>query len=414
MRQLSKTLAPGEQTLDATILAVLGRPYVARAGSWLIAYFAVMALFFGVVFVEQLATSRLLPVLALLILLHLALYPRLFMVREIWLYGAFVAYMGIALLWTADIQTALNTMFPAVDFLLSQILIAALLRFHDRRAVLRGMIAGFMSASIIHTMATGFPFAIAVSFSYNAVALVYIFGLFLVILYGCVFHARTFATPLALVMLLHVVATTSIKANLGVVAGALIAAIVYVSVAMQLVRRNIGLIVLALVAIGYVIATNEAILDRMQYALHRLEVGIQVLEAREDVQGYSGFNERNEWMQLAIEGMKDNPLFGNGVEAFRAKYGVTSHSTAGDLLYNVGLIGCTLFYLTFISLGLRLLTPSASDSQAIRATILATLVCFLSMTFSGTIFYHPLLGAFLTVSACVLHGTAIDRRSEQS
>jgi len=81
---------------------------------------------------------------------------------------------------------------------------------------------------------------------------------------------------------------------------------------------------------------------------------------------------------------------------------VTSHSTLVDLLYNNGIIGCALFYSIFLSIGLRLLRYPPHVSRATSATIMAALICFLSMSFSGNLFYHPLVGACLALSAAVL------------
>jgi O-antigen ligase len=144
------------------------------------------------------------------------------------------------------------------------------------------------------------------------------------------------------------------------------------------------------------------VLARLTFAYERLAIGLQVLQAREDISGYSGFNEREFWMQEGLRGWSMNPLFGQGVEAFRAPYGITSHSTPVDLLYNTGLIGFCLFYAIFISLAWRLLIRPGNHDVAMRAVLLVATAVYGFITLSGTVFYLSFMGAFLGVSCALL------------
>jgi hypothetical protein len=387
---------------EVPVPAAPRRQATERLGSGMIAAITIAVLFLATVFEDAVSSSRLLPILVALLGWHVLLCPRILVVRETWLYGSLVTYLSIALLWTPDVELALIVLFPAIDVLLAMLLIGSLYAYHDRRAVFTGMVVGAMLASATYTVVTGYPLSVPRGFSYNAIAIAYVSALFLMVMYGCMLRAHLAGTALALLFLLHVAATTSIKATLGVAAGALAAGLYHLPVSLRLLRRNLVLLLLSLAAATYVVMTNQALLERMQYAFARIGTGLRVLQVREDVQGYSGFNERNDWMELGLSGARDNPLFGHGVEAFRATYGMTSHSTMVDLLYNNGLIGCALFYSIFLSLGLRLLKYPRDVSRATSAAIMASIICFLSMSFSGNLFYHPLVGACLALSAAVL------------
>ena len=105
---------------------------------------------------------------------------------------------------------------------------------------------------------------------------------------------------------------------------------------------------------------------------------------------------------MGLKGWVKNPLFGHGVEAFRDSYGITSHSTPTDLLYNSGLIGFALFYGMFISLAWRLYCTRGERPPAFRALILGTLIAFAFITLSGTMHYNAFLAAFIGISTALL------------
>jgi len=136
--------------------------------------------------------------------------------------------------------------------------------------------------------------------------------------------------------------------------------------------------------------------------IDRVGLGIEVLQAREDVAGYTGFERRSAWQQQGLSEWTDNPLFGYGVEAFRSKYEITSHSTFVDVLYNSGLIGFLLFYGIVISVAWRLLRADDSVPEATRAVILALGCCYLFMTLAGNIHYSAFLAVFIVVSTALL------------
>ncbi len=153
----------------------------------------------------------------------------------------------------------------------------------------------------------------------------------------------------------------------------------------------------------YALVTTEAITMLLKGGFDRIAVGLDVLQARQDQAGYSGFEEREYWMHEGLQGWARNPLFGHGVEAFRADYGITSHSTPVDLLYNTGLVGFCLFYALFVLLLYRLFRARRMPARTLHALVLATVVCYVFVSLSGTMFYHPYLAIFVAAAAALLH-----------
>ncbi len=177
---------------------------------------------------------------------------------------------------------------------------------------------------------------------------------------------------------------------------------VYRVEAVRIIRRNLWPLILALTAGTYPLLSSGAIVARIEAGFDRLLVGISVLQAREDQAGYVGFEERQRWMQEGVQGWERNPVFGHGVEAFRANFGITSHSTPIDLLYNTGLIGFCLFYAVFLSLAWRLVVARKSPLRSLQMFVLAGIVCHVFVTLSGTVFYQGFTAAFIAVAAALL------------
>lgn len=358
------------------------------------------AMVMGTVFIDDVSVSRLLVVFALLLWIQAMVIPRLFFCREFALYLAFVAYLFLTMLWTPDPVLGMNTLFPAIDFLLVQMIMGSLVRFASARAVLFGTLVGLWAGSGILTYAVGFPLVLPRDMSYNAVAAIYLYGLFVALTLACLTRAKVLLLISALLAMLHIVATTSIKTNLGVLLGAAVAAVVYFRESSRLLRRHILMLVLGTCAIAYVVASSHLAEQGLARGVERVTLGVSVLQAREDKSGYQGFDERAYWARQGLKAWTRNPLFGKGVEAFRADYGITSHSAPIDLLYNTGLIGFLLFYGMYVALARRLLTSTAS--QSLRALILAAVVCNIFMAFSGTLIYQTFLAASIAIGAAIL------------
>jgi hypothetical protein len=83
---------------------------------------------------------RFAAVLMVLIFLHTMMHWRLWISRELLLYVAFAAYNGLSLFWTSDVNDGIPNVQLTMNFILVSILFSALVVFHDRRAVLRGIL----------------------------------------------------------------------------------------------------------------------------------------------------------------------------------------------------------------------------------------------------------------------------------
>jgi O-antigen ligase len=373
-------------------------------GSALIAAIMAASMVLNAAFVDTMTWARLFPLLVALLGLHCLLCPRLFFCREFAFYAVFLAYLFLSLLWTPDGPLAFNTLFPAADFLLLMILAGSLLTFHDVRAVMFGAFVGFWIGAAVYTLATGFPFAYPHGFSYNAVAAMYIFGLLVTLILGWASGSRAFTLFFALLLFGHIVATTSIKANLGIALGVTAAMLFYFRQSMRILRRNAAALLVLVAILAYLVISNENLLERIEAGAARIELGLQVLQARESMPGYSGFEMREYWLRQGLQGWSRNPLFGYGVEAFRAHFGITSHSTPVDLLYNTGIIGFLLFYGMFASLLWRMMRAHAAADRTVHALILGGVVCSVFISMSGTVFYQTFM-AFL-----IAGGVALVRR----
>ncbi|HEY0941091.1 MAG TPA: O-antigen ligase family protein [Steroidobacter sp.] len=352
-------------------------------------------------FVESLNSARLAAVILALFLLQLIRVPRFAFTRELALYAMFFSYMVIQLLWTDDLLLARNTIVPAAAFLLILVQVGALAAYHDLRAVLGGVLAGNLIGAAYYTSTTGFPFAYPADFSYNAIASVYLFGFIVALLLSLYKRSSGPVLLIALVLMLHIVATTSIKANLGIALGTLAAGIFYFRHFARMLRRNaIALAALAgLLAIA--VASNAELLERLQSGMQRVALGIEVLQARDNVAGYSALDDRSEWLREGLSGWALNPLFGHGVEAFRSRFGITSHSTPVDLLYNSGLAGFALFYGIFMAMTWRLLRARRTG-RTVDALLFGAVVCYVFITMSGTMHYNSSLAAFIALGTAIL------------
>jgi hypothetical protein len=375
---------------------------IEKSISFLLAAAASLALTINVAFYESFPFIRLGATLLAFLLLHLHFHPRILFSREFALYAWFFAYMIVQLLWTVDDLLAMNTLVPVITFIVILVLFGSLVTFHNIQAVLTGIFVGVLAGAITYTVATGFPFVYPTGFSYNAMAVLYLFGLFVTLLLGSLQRSKIILLPVGLVFLSLILATTSLKANFGIFLGATSAALVYFrSVKMTLGRNLIALVILTGL-LGVAVVSNDNLMERLEGAASRLALGVELIQAQEDVTGYLGRENRVSWAREGLSGWVRNPVFGYGVEAFRSQVGITSHSTPIDLLYNSGLIGFVLFYSIFASILWRLFLVRNARPAIVYALIFGTLVCFLFITLLGTMHYSSFLAAFIGISVGLL------------
>jgi hypothetical protein len=254
----------------------------------------------------------------------------------------------------------------------------------------------------VYTVSTGFPFVRPLEFSYNAIAGMYLFGLFISLLLVCHRFGKGLSLFVGFTFFLLVVATTSIKTNLGILLGVVGAGIVYFKQVTGIVRKNAVPLTALAGLLAYLVVSSDALMQTIESGYDRVILGIEILEARESMPGYSGLDNRSRWALDGLTGWMQNPVFGHGVEAFRSRYGITSHSSAVDLLYNSGLIGFSLFYYIFLSMIWRLITLQNERIKHLGAVILGMIVCYVFITLSGAMHYNSFLAAFIAIGSVLL------------
>jgi hypothetical protein len=379
----------------------LSERIVAVIGSFVLAAMAVMACIVNAMY-EGFNPARLSVVLGLLIGVHVLCFPRVLFTRECTVYATFLGYMGLSILWAPDAILALNTLLPGVNFLLLMVLFGSLVTFHDVRRVLLGIFFGFALCACVYTATQRFPLVRPVDFPYNAVAGMYLLGLFAILAWGCYVRHGFLCLLVALVIMLHIVATTSIKTNLGVMLGVIAAGVFYFRNFAGVLRTYAVALVAVSVAIAYGIISNDALLERIETGYSRVSMGLEILSAREDAPKGTSITERQDWKRIGLLGWAKNPVFGNGVEAFRADQGITSHSTPIDLLYNFGVIGLVLYYGVFGTLLERLFRMPGTHSGQLRALVVAGVTCYVFISLSGTMLCNSFLAIFIGTSTALL------------
>src|SRR5438874_7159134 len=351
---------------------------------------------------DSLEIARLSVVLSLMLLVEGIAFRRLLLGRELGLYAWFFLYMLIELPWTPEISLAGNTLVPALNFMLVLVLFGTLAACHSVKTVLSGSLCGLVGGALLFTLTQGFPFYYPPDFSYNAIAGMYLFGLILAVMLSCYSRLRLLLVPLQLLLLLLIIATTSIKTNLGIVLGVAATCFVYFRRFFGVLRHNFLALTILVAAVVFAIMSNDDLQKVLERGVTRVSIGLSVLQSREDQPGYTAFQYRTIWEREGLSGWLENPVFGYGVEAFRYEFGITSHSTPIDLLYNSGLIGVTLFYGTFGSLAQRLWRVRGVNTGSMGAVIFGTLVCYAFITLSAAMYTNTYLAAFFGLSSQIL------------
>jgi hypothetical protein len=345
---------------------------------------------------------RLAIILLLLLGVHLLLVRKLLITREFKIYLAFLGYMFLSLFWTENIRLAMDTLTLALICELIVLLFGALAAYHDHRPVFTGMLAGFLLGALFYTRSTGFPFSYPDDFSYNTIAGMYLFGLVSTIMFG--WFTRRIVLPIAIsvVLLLLVAATTSIKTNLGIALGGGMAGLFYMRHFLKAMRKTMFLFIVFGVALFAYVQSNADLMERINAGVERVTLGVNVLVAREDLSSGTALDDRKAWKDEGIKGWLQNPIVGNGVEGFRNDYGVTSHSTPVDLLYNSGVVGFSIFYATLLSLAWRLYRATDTADSGLRALLFGFLVCYVFISLSSNMYYDVFLSVFVGMSGALL------------
>jgi hypothetical protein len=343
--------------------------------------------------------TRITMALLAVVLIHCLRYLRLWLSREVLLNLGFLGYALLSLLWTTHIKYAMFTVPALVNFTLTLIIFSAFAALYDPRALLAGILAGFLAAAAYYSLKTGYPLHYPDDFSYNSIAVMYLFGFFATLVFGAYFRMTVLPLALAVILLALIASTTSIKTNLGVILGIAGSGILYFRFSMKHALRNFVIVALLASAVIYGVMSNQELTDRVEHGFERVSRGFAVLTNREGDSGGIGLGTRQGWKNEGLKGWYSNPVFGYGVEAFRADFGITSHSTPIDLLYNSGLIGFGLFYSMLASIAWRLLRARDRNTRSVRARVTTILIAYGFISISGLVYYAPLLAIFVAVSS---------------
>jgi O-antigen ligase len=346
--------------------------------------------------------TRITQVLLGVLVVHAFTSNRFWFSREVLLGIAFLGYSLLSLAWTDYLRIAFVTLPAMLNSLLVLIIFAALAAYHDIRALLAGMFVGFMAGACLYTLTSGFPFTYPEDFSYNTIASMYLFGLFITLVFGAFIRSTVLPVAVGVVLLALIAATTSIKSNLGIALGMIGAGILYFRLSMRGLVKGAIVVAIFGAAIAYGIYRNPALTERVQSGFSRVSTGLAVLTNRESDTGGIGLQTRQGWQREGVRGWLATPVFGHGVEGFRADFGITSHSTPIDLLYNAGLIGFGLFYAMLGSIAWRLLQARDRRRRSLRARIAVFLITYSFISLSGIIYYDQFLPIYLAVSAGLL------------
>jgi len=360
-----------------------------------VAMFAVTANAYG----DTSHPTRIVLVLLIIISVHGLRFFRIWLSREIFLSMGFLAYCFLSLTWTADMNAATATLPALVTFTLVLVLFSALFAYHDIGALLWGMFVGFLVGAVGYTLKSGYPFTYPEDFSYNTIAGMYLSGLIITSVFGAYRGLKALPRVVGAILLILIATTTSIKTNLGVCLGIIGSSFFYFKLSLRDAIRDVIVIAILGVALVFGVLSNQALTERVQSGFARVSTGLGVLTNREGDSGSIGLGTREGWKNEGLKGWAANPVFGYGVEAFRADFGITSHSTPVDLLYNSGLIGCGLFYSMLASIAWRLFKARNSQRRGVRARIAAFVIAYSFISLSGLAYYDPFLAVFLAMSS---------------
>lgn len=380
--------------MRANLALGLGTSFILGAA----AVFAVAANEYG----DLTHPSRFTAELLLLLAVHATRYLRLWISREILLELGFFSYALLSLAWTDNFNMALITLPSITNFVLVLILFSALAAYHDLGALLSGMACGFVAAAALYTLTSGFPFSYPEGFSYNTIAGMYLFGLFVTAVCGAYFHWSVLPMIAGTLLLVLITATTSIKTNLGAALGISGAALLYLKPGLKDIVRIAAVAAILAAGVAYMLNANPTLTERVENGFGRISLGFAVLTNREADSGSTGLGNRKGWEREGLKGWAATPVFGHGVEAFRSDFGITSHSTPIDLLYNSGIIGFGLFYGMFMSIAWRLLRSRNGERRGVRACIAGCLIAYSFISLSGLIYYEPLIAVFVGVATGLL------------
>lgn len=168
---------------------------------------------------------------------------------------------------------------------------------------------------------------------------------------------------------------------------------------------ELGLVVGALfVAVSFFnvigVVTDSSVLD-LSYLQEKLVNRFNVFI--ESFSGQGGDRSTQNRMYLvdqALNFWSKNPLFGQGLGAFEAKYGAYAHNNFADLLANLGLIGFVLYYRLYFNMGVNFIKTKYKNNTSYLFA--AFFVVFLISELAIVTYQNKVLMMFLVVTSFML------------
>jgi O-antigen ligase len=119
-------------------------------------------------------------------------------------------------------------------------------------------------------------------------------------------------------------------------------------------------------------------------------------------------DERLEFVITALNVFRDNPFFGTGMDTARVYLGVYAHNNYAELLADSGIIGTTLYYLIYISVGIK---AYFVKDKWIRAYLIMFVLSLFAYDMGGVSYYDKLTLISIVFASYIAETSALKEKS---
>ncbi len=206
---------------------------------------------------------------------------------------------------------------------------------------------------------------------------------------------------IAYYIILMAVSRTALVVSLGLIS------LLILNTLMNKERRKYFLWAILLVLIVAVFWIDlTAVMKKVNFALER--IGFIFASLSGSGVEHSA-DERMEFIVIALNTFYENPFFGTGMDTARAYLGVYAHNNFAELLADSGIIGTTLYYLIYISLGYK---AYFVKDKWIKSYLIMFVLSLLAYDLGGVSYYDKLT-LILIVFASHIAETSIKHKSNR-
>ena len=207
---------------------------------------------------------------------------------------------------------------------------------------------------------------------------------------------------MAYYIILMTVSRTALVVSLGLIS------LLILNTLMNKERRKYFIWTTMLSLIGAVFLIDlTAVMKKVNFAIERIGL---IFSSITGAKVEESADERFEFIMIALNTFRDNPFFGTGMDTARQYLGVYAHNNYAELLADSGIIGTTLFYLIYISLGYK---AYFVKDKWIRAYLIM-FVLSLSAYDMGGVSYYDKLTLLLIIFATYIAEMDIREKSIKS